>query len=182
MTKRFAPVITTAVIAAAVLAMSAQTVRAQATQAGNPVELGIDAVIATTLGSTKVTTISIPSGEFRIGFFTSDNLSIEPRVGINSISGTGSTFTAYKAELGVLYHLDRATSGVYIRPFAGFTGYSGGGSSTQGDVGIGVGTKIPFADRLATRLEANYMHGFSSNSGASENQLAASIGLSFFTR
>jgi hypothetical protein len=42
--------------------------------------------------------------------------------------------------------------------------------------------KIPFAERLATRIEVNYVHGFSSDMGDGNNQLASSIGLSFFTR
>jgi hypothetical protein len=178
MTKRFSAVLSTAL-----LAISASTAAAQATQAGNPVELGMDAVVATSLGDTRITTVSIPNAEFRVGFFLSNNVSIEPRLGITSISGDG-TFTSYKGELGVLYHFggERVGSGVYVRPFAGFTGYSSAGSDTQANAGIGLGVKIPFAERLATRIEANYVHGFSSDMGDGNNQLAASIGLSFFTR
>ncbi|MEO6778839.1 MAG: outer membrane beta-barrel protein [Gemmatimonadaceae bacterium] len=179
MLNRFSVALSTAMLAA-----FASTASAQATQTSNPVELGIDAVIATTLGNTKVTTVSIPSGDFRVGFFVNNNLSIEPRVGLNSVSGGGSTYTMYNAQIGALYHFSTAPvgAGVYIRPFAGLVGVSGGGSSTQGDVGIGLGTKIPFAERLATRIEVSYMHAFSSNMGDSGNQLAASIGLSFFTK
>jgi hypothetical protein len=47
-------------------------------------------------------------------------------------------------------------------------------------MGLGVGLKIPFSDRrLATRMEANYSHGFS-NGGS--NLIGLLIGLSFFTR
>ena len=65
---------------------------------------------------------------------------------------------------------------------AGFTGVSGGGSDTQARIGVGLGTKIPFADRLATRLELNYGHAFSSSNSTGGNEIGASIGLSFFTR
>ncbi|MEO7218397.1 MAG: outer membrane beta-barrel protein [Gemmatimonadaceae bacterium] len=164
------------------------TVAGAQTTAANPIELGVDAVIQSTIGETpNVTTVAIPEARFRVGFFVSNNLSIEPRVGITSVSGGGSTFTTYNGEVGLLYHFmtsERAGAGVYVRPFAGFTGVSGGGSDTQGDIGIGLGTKIPFADRLATRLEVNYLHGFSSNNNNNSggNAIGASVGLSFFTR
>lgn len=173
------------VFSMAMLAVTATNAGAQASQTGNPVELGMDAVVATTLGSsTKVTTISVPSAEFRVGFFVNNDLSIEPRIGVASISGGGSTFTSYQGELGALYHFggERVGSGMYVRPFAGFNGVSGGGSDTQANLGIGLGTKLPFGDRLATRLEANYGHNFSTTNRPSENQIGASIGLSFFTR
>jgi hypothetical protein len=146
----------------------------------------VDAAVATTVGSDPhITTVAIPAAQFRIGFFVSNDLSIEPRVAITSISGDGSTFTTYAGELGVLYHFipgERVGSGVYVRPFAGFMGESGDGSDTQADVGIGLGTKIPFTDRLATRIEANYLHAFSTDNSTGGNEIGASIGLSFFTR
>lgn len=174
------------VLSTALLATLAASAGAQATQSENPVELGIDAVIASTVGSSpNFTQVSIPDAEFRIGFFVSNDLSIEPRAGVASISGGGSTFTTYNGELGLLYHFthsERPGTGVYVRPFAGFSGASGGGNDTQTHVGIGLGTKIPFAERLATRLEANYGHSFSTGSSTGGNVIGASIGLSFFTR
>lgn len=173
------------VFSVAILAATAANAGAQASQAGNPVELGIDAVVATTVGdSPNVTTISIPSAEFRVGFFVSNDLSIEPRIGVASIKGGGPAFTTYTGQLGLLYHFggERVGSGVYVRPFAGFNGISSGVSDTQANLGAGLGTKIPFGDRLATRLEANYMHSFSSSNRLAYNQIGASIGLSFFTR
>jgi len=168
------------------LALAATSAGAQTTQSANPVELGIDAVIASTVGSSpNYTQVSIPDAVFRVGFFVSNDLSIEPRVGISSISGGGSTFTSYNGELGLLYHFipgERPGAGVYVRPFAGFTGTSGGGNDTQARIGVGLGTKIPFADRLATRLELNYGHAFSTDNNTGGNEIGASIGLSFFTR
>jgi hypothetical protein len=171
-------------LSVAALAATATIAGAQTTTA-NPVELGVDAVVQSTIGdSPNITTVSIPEARFRVGFFVSNDLSIEPRVGITSISGSGSTFTTYNAEVGLLYHFvkgERVGTGVYVRPFAGFTGMSGSGSDTQGDIGVGLGTKIPFGDRLATRLEAMYMHAFSSDNSDGGNAIGASIGLSFFT-
>jgi len=175
-----------AVFVVAALAVCASGATAQSSApAAKPVELGIDAVIATTLGDNKYTTVAIPNADFRVGFYVNNDLSIEPRVAINSVSGGGSTYTEYKGEVGVLYHFvpgARIGVGPYVRPFAGIVGESGSGSETQVEFGAGVGTKIPFGDRMATRIEANYAHLSSSDYSDSVNQLAFSIGISFFTR
>lgn len=168
---------------AAVLAATAATAGAQQS---NPVELGIDASLATTVGSSpNITTIAIPAGSFRVGFFVTPAVSIEPRVGLVSMSGGGSTTTIYSGSVGMLYHfaVNPVGTGVYVRPFVGVNGTSGSGSSeNQANVGAGLGVKIPFASRLATRLEANYAHNFSSGAFASSNQIGVDVGLSFFTR
>ncbi|HXL85641.1 MAG TPA: hypothetical protein VN927_00425, partial [Gemmatimonadaceae bacterium] len=55
-----------------------------------------------------------------------------------------------------------------------------GGNNNSGYMGLGVGLKIPIVDRrLATRMEANYAHGFS---GGGSNMIGLLLGLSFFTR
>ncbi len=164
--------------------MSASTASAQSASASaNPIELGIDAGIGRTLGSDGVTMVSIPNGEFRVGFFVSNRLSIEPRINVVSVSGSGSTYTEYGGDVGILYHVsnNRVGIGPYVRPFVGLTGESGGGSYTQAEAGVGVGTKIPIADRLAVRLEGAYNHEFSSGQYGSANELAVLFGLSFFT-
>jgi hypothetical protein len=72
--------------------------------------------------------------------------------------------------------------GLYGRPFLGVAGANatGFGNDNNGYAGLGVGLKIPFSDRrLATRMEANYAHGFGN---ASSNQIGLLLGLSFFTR
>lgn len=168
------------------LAVSATGAWAQnAAPAGRTVELGIDAAIARNFGDSPYTTITIPDAQFRVGFFVNNNVSIEPRVSINSVSGGGSTYTEYLGELGLLYHFvpsSRVGAGPYVRPFVGIVGESGGGSETHGEFGAGIGTKIPFSERLATRIEADYSHVASSSYSNSTNQLALLLGISFFTR
>ena len=69
-----------------------------------------------------------------------------------------------------------------MRPFLGVSGINvpGPNDSHSGYAGVGFGLKLPFADRrLATRMEANYAHGFS---GGGSNLIGVLIGLSFFTR
>ena len=84
--------------------------------------------------------------------------------------------------VGVLFHMtpDRTRSQIYFRPFAGFTSASGfGQSESDPNLGIGLGLKTPFANRLATRLEAFLAHQFETNGTTS---LGVLFGLSFFPR
>ena len=174
----------TTILAAITLVASAS--RAQ----DRPIELGIDAGLTVGLGDNSFTTINIPAQAFRVGFFVQDNISIEPKVGINSTSVNGHRNTNYRAELGLLYHFFRPgmrsysspgpRSSFYVRPFAGIVGASNNDNSdTRGLLGAGVGIKVPLVNRLASRFEANIAHTFGD---ASSNELGILAGLSFFTR
>ena len=160
--------------------------------AQRPIELGIDAGVSVGLGDNSVTVINIPAQAFRIGFFFDDNMSLEPKLSLNTITGSGATLTSYLFELGLLYHFYREgygrrvsppsglRSAFYVRPFVGIVGTSGGGSSsTDAVLGAGIGMKVPLVSRLASRFEANFAHRFGD---ASQNQIGLLAGLSFFTR
>ena len=173
-------------LVAALVAIAAPTAGAQrrSSSGPHPVELGIDGGITFGLDNPKVTVVSLPAQDFRVGFFMSDFLELEPRFGLNSIHSGGNSLTTYNAEFGVLYMPsgDRVGKGVYFRPFLGISGasVSGGGSNSSGYAGIGAGLKLPLENRrLATRLEANFAHGFD-NGGT--NQIGLLFGLSFYTR
>jgi hypothetical protein len=168
------------------LALVASCLTAQST--GRVVELGVDAGVSFGLDSPHTTQVNLPTQAFRFGVFLGDNAELEPRVGLNSTTSDGVTVTAYNFELGVLLApvSNPVGTGLYVRPFGGVVGASVGGdicfadcSANSGYAGAGVGIKIPFARRLATRLEANYAHFFGD---ASANEIGLMVGLSFFTR
>jgi len=153
-----------------------------------PIELGLDAAVSIGLGDNSRTVISIPAQAFRAGFGMTDRVSVEPKFGINIISGDGESVSLYRAEVGLLYHLaaarDRMRSGVYIRPFAGLSGFSTGSddndvSDTNGLIGVGLGLKVPLLSRVSSRFEANVAGSFGDGSSTEIGLLA---GLSFFTR
>lgn len=156
---------------------------AQRSQRSTPIELGIDGGVLFGLNTPRTTVVALPIQSFRVGFLVTDNLALEPRAAINSIHGGGASVTTYDFQLGVVYQPDgdRVGKGLYGRPFLGVSGasVSPGGSNSNGYIGLGVGLKLPFADRrLATRMEANYEHGFG---GGGSNIIGVLIGLSFFT-
>ena len=167
-----------------VLVFAALPAKAQRSQRSTPIELGIDGGILFGLNTPRTTVVALPIQSFRVGFLVTDNLALEPRAAINSIHGGGASVTTYDFQLGVVYQPDgdRVGKGLYGRPFLGVSGasVSPGGSNNNGYIGLGVGLKLPFADRrLATRMEANYEHGFG---GGGSNIIGVLIGLSFFTR
>jgi hypothetical protein len=166
------------------LALSATAANAQRTRSsGGPVELGIDGGVQFGLDDPNLTVVQLPIQAFRLGYFLSDKLELEPRLNLNSIHGGGFSLTTYQFELGVLFipKGDRVGKGLYVRPLLGVIGASGEGSSDNTAYGgAGVGLKIPFADRrLAFRTEANYSHGFSSGGS---NAIGLTAGLSWFSR
>jgi hypothetical protein len=162
-----------------------------AANGGRTMEYGIDAGVSLNMGTPKVTTVSIPVGTFRAGFYVNDRVSLEPMVNFSSHSGGGASSYDYNAALGLLWHFHDSPvgNGPYIRPFAGFTGshFSGGsssGSSSDGLAGAGLGVKLPWGERMAWRFEANYTHVFESNNtpGFSNNNIGLNAGISYFVR
>jgi hypothetical protein len=172
-------------VSLAALVFTAAAAGAQ-TPAPRSLELGIDAGITIGLGDNAVTTIDIPAQAFRVGFPISPRTSIEPKLRLNLVSGNGDTFTSYRGEIGLLYHLGSSRypgayqrAGLYVRPFAGVVGFSDGSSQTSGLLGAGLGFKMPLVSKLSSRFEANFAHKFGD---ASSNEIGLLAGLSFFTR
>ena len=175
MTKQFA-------FAVAALALSATVVSAQ----DKAIELGVDGGINIGFGDDAVTTISLPTESFRIGFSVGRKTQLEPKALIHVVTGNGETLTVYQFELGLLYSLgsDRYPgayhrAGMYLRPFGGIVGFADGVSSTNGYIGGGVGMKWPIVSRLSSRFEANLGYRFGDNDAF---QVGILGGVSFFTR
>ena len=159
---------------------------------GRPLELGVDAGAVFGLGDESSVNITLPATRARVGFFLEDpRWSVEPALGLSyaKVEGQDGVFT-YDVELGVLYHLrplvlasgDEVIASVnaaYVRPFVGFTGFSGGDTDDNEFIlGTGFGIKIPWRQQIAWRLEANAGYGFDNEAF----RLGALIGVSFFTR
>jgi hypothetical protein len=170
-------------LSAMLLVLLAPVAKAQRSHDAHPIEFGIDGALIFALDAPRYTALVIPMPIFRVGFLITDRVALEPRLQLVTFRGSGQTATDYGLELGLVYspNGDRVGKGLYARPFVGITGssVSGGGSTSDGEAGLGIGLKIPFADRrLATRWEANYAHGFGT---PSTNAISLLFGLSFFT-
>ena len=155
-------------------------------QTPRPIELGIDAGVNIGLGDNSGTEIDIPVQSLRVGFPISPRTSLEPKLSLRILTGEGDTFTQYRAEIGLLYHLGSSRypgayqrAGAYVRPFLGIVGFSDGESDSAGLLGAGLGWKMPLVSRLSSRFEANFAHQFGDGDA---NAIGLLAGLSFFTR
>jgi hypothetical protein len=162
-----------------------------------PIELGIDAALTyESSDNVKQTALTLPVSKFRVGFFMTDAVSLEPSVSVqysrttieNTVTGNDRTTsgTSYDLDFSLLYHFstDRTHSQAFIRPFVGIRGFNGeSNSASQALFGGAIGVKLPLATRLATRLEFGFTH-FAEDEPefASSNRIFGSFGLSFFAR
>lgn len=146
------------------------------------VELGIDAGLSVLVNGNTVTVVSIPASTFRAGFRVAPQITLEPRVGFNHITGGGSSLTALDAGLHALFELASAPAGpeVYLTAGAALIyADTGVGSGTDQTIGAGVGVRLPTSvDRLAFRLEGRADRQLD----ASVTTISALVGISFFTR
>jgi hypothetical protein len=181
--------------ALAALALTPALARAQQP---HPIEFGVDAGLTVTNGEETSTSVTLPISSLRVGFYVSEKLAVEPALAFNYVSnqfGTGSSATAFRPELGLVYDLSsvRTAPQFYVRPFVGLTSISFGGDDATDppaiwNAGAGIGVKIPMksVERFAWRLEALYDHRFEATKGLvtihTENSFGLRVGLSFFTK
>lgn len=185
--------IATAAFAVALASTVASAAAAQSAR-GLATELGIDAGVTFGLGDRSSIDFTLPVSRFRLGFFKpGSHLSFEPAAGFSyhKVEDVDGIFQ-YDLEFGVLYHFTAMTistargagattpvMSTYIRPFIGFTGFSGGNNSdNEFSLGGGLGIMIPWLADLSWRLEGNLGYGFDNKAG----RLGLVAGLSYFPR
>ena len=148
-----------------------------------PVEIGMDGSLERAFSTPGVTSLSLPVGRIRAGLYARPVLEFETTLSIGSVRTGSASESAITAGAGVLYHFSpsRTRAQPYVRPFFEWSKASGsvGGFSASGSAtgyGVGLGTKVPLADRFAGRFEAAYGHS------QDVSHLILLFGLSFFTR
>jgi hypothetical protein len=138
-----------------------------------PVELGIDGALAISFDRGASTSFQLPTQSFRVGFFLSDAVSLEPVVSVNYLKfAEASADYALRLELGGLYHfkIDRTGPQPYFRPAAGLRLIAARGDAVaQFRAGGGVGVKLP----VASHLQHTFLNGLSGS-----NSIFAGVGLS----
>ena len=178
-------VLSLAALSILALSTTASAQRSGSTSASPSAEIGMDAGIRFNMTTPSSTVIQIPAQQIRMGFYVSPVMSIEPTVGLTSVSGNGVSGTMYSVGAGLLYHFSpsRAANQFYIRPFLGIDGTSGDfGSGSTVSFGVGGGIKMPIQDRLASRFEANFAHAGGRNGGQGTDAIGLLAGLSFYLR
>lgn len=172
-----------------------RTVRTSSAPAGaQPIELGVDGQISLGMDD-QGTTISLPAGKVRAGFFLGNVISIEPALGYNRFSNDGGSFSNLALDVSMLYHfgLDRRVNQYYVRPVVGLnrfsasdtdpvTGAKTSASSSNISLGVAGGLKMPLSDRLAFRGDLELRHTLADAPAPSYNALNLNFGISYFTR
>ncbi|MDB4886564.1 MAG: outer membrane protein beta-barrel domain [Gemmatimonadetes bacterium] len=159
----------------------------------SPVELGLDAGITIGTGGTNNgTSFNFPVQSVRAGFMFTPAWSIEPSLGLSRNSNDNGSLTTYSVGVGALYHFSpvRTASQVYVRPFVNLIGFSSKDivsstttvttSDNMTELGVGLGVKLPWQDRLAWRLEANLSH-LSEKVASGDTRIGLLAGVSYFT-
>lgn len=176
-------------------ACAATLLIAGATHAQRPVrvELGVDAALNHVSydldpGSASNTFFDFPAQEIRAGFELTPLISLEPTLGIHSVSGDGG-MSMINFDIGVPISLsgpiNPTAQQFFVRPLVGFRHESltGEHSDTQTALGAGLGMRVHVTGRLAARFEARYVHGLQEGDFIkSTNELGLFAGVSFFTR
>lgn len=187
-------ILSVAALAVLAVSSSASAQRGAPATAPMPLEFGFDAGLSFGTGGTNnETSIDIPIKAVRVGFHFSPTWSIEPSLGYSRQSDTDDSFSQYAIGVGALYHFSpvRTSSQIYARPFVNLLGYSTKTrtsptttvttSDNLNEVGIGLGAKLPWRDRLAFRLEGN-VGRLSKNVASGQTRVGILAGMSYFTR
>lgn len=157
-----------------------------------PLELGLDAAFVVSLTddangmeTDNITVIGVPFQRLRVGFFISDRFEIEPILQFNFVNVGDSDLLQLGLFVDGAYHFtsDPARPRAYLTASGGLDLLSADDESdTQWVFGGGVGVKLPVADQLAVRLEGGVRRAFESDDRLGATNLAALVGLSFFTK
>jgi len=181
------------VVAIAVIALSSHAFAQAPRQARavaaveDPIELGLDGVLAFTLTSPHSTNIAIPVQRARVGFFISPRISIEPYGALSYRSVEDISVTNFDLGVGGLYQwgVARGDPQPYVRPFLelNHTSVSGDNASdgnTAFALGFGAGVRIPITTLFSWRFEGALTEVFSHDNIDASTRLSGFFGISFF--
>lgn len=147
--------------------------------------------------------IGIPIQRFRVGYHASDNISLEPSIGLDYLKVEDPTDDSDDADLSqtllnlgmailmhfradpdnpVAYGLLRGTYNL-LDVNTGDGDANGDGSASQFGLAAGIGVKLPIADRLDVRLEGAFERRFENEDDllASSNNYQLNVGFSWYT-
>jgi len=152
----------------------------------SPIELGVDASLTMSIYGGTTSVLSVPERSLRAGFFVSEYVSIEHRVSIQRIQVEGvDPHSRLSLQLSGVFHVSPTRDRVraYVIPTLGLRSHLlGDRSSSQVELGCGVGAKIPIANYLSARFEAGYLYGSENEELDRSDLLVVKAGLSLFTR
>lgn len=158
-------------------------------QASGDIEIGGDAGLTISIFPDDIpneTSVSLPVQRVRVGFWLSDQMSVEPGIGFNWFDEDDFSFTTLRFDGSILYHFGRVGA---ARPYLRGTGafdwirFSDDVDSesfTQFGAGGGVGAKLPITGNLSFRLDGGVTRFFENDDFFASTAINALVGLSVF--
>jgi hypothetical protein len=152
-------------------------------------ELGMDAGLVFTMpdieGLDNTLDVIAPFQYVRMGFFVTDQFSIEPTASFVRMDFGDDAMTQFAVLASGLYHFtaDRTQPQFFLQATGGleYTDFGDVASDTQWFLGGGVGLKMrPLRDFFAVRLGALYMRAFESDEFGAANMLRGHVGVSVY--
>ncbi len=158
-----------------------------------PIEFGIDAGIQYTMLQDfegfefdDELSFEVPFQTLRVGFFVSDNISIEPQVQFSFFDPGGDSDSEFQLGLlaAALYHFnpDMTQTQFFVRAGGAFLMYDFGSDfdDTVFGFGGGLGVKVPMSDSFMFRAGADVLYTLEGDITPAMINIIGSFGLSFF--
>ncbi|MGD2216004.1 MAG: outer membrane beta-barrel protein [Gemmatimonadales bacterium] len=158
-----------------------------------PIEFGIDGGITYSMLQDMdgmefddELSFDIPFSTLRVGFFVSDNISVEPQVQFSFFDPGGDSDTQMQLGLlaAVLYHFqpDMMETQFFVRGGGAFFMYDFGGDvdDTLFGFGGGAGVKVPIADSFMFRAGGDVVYMLEGDITPAMINIIGSVGVSFF--
>ncbi len=125
-----------------------------------------------------------PQTGFRVGFFVSDAVAIEPVTTFAFLDSGGDNITTWSLAAKLLYHFspDASRPRFYLGGGGTLSLFSASDSDTETQFGLlgELGVKLPVSDYFGWRLAAGFTRLFESDSLNGQSIIFAAIGFSVF--
>jgi hypothetical protein len=174
----------------AALILGATALTAQAQEKATELTAGIIGFRYTTCsGCDGLSQFNTGGAYFAVGFYLSPSMAIEPTIASTYTSQSGSHLTTLSLGAALPYYFNKGwgRKGPYLAPRFSWNDVSAGGnglsaSSSQFDLGLALGTKVPLNDAAALRFQGAFDYGFKNSDNVATTAFGVSAGLSVFLK
>jgi len=176
--------------ALATLAIGTLAATAQAQQKSTELTAGVIGYRYTTCsGCDGISQFNTGGAYFAVGFYLSPGMALEPTIASTYTSQAGYHVTTLGLGVALPYYFNKnwGRKGPYLAPRFFWNDVSAGGggasaSSSQFEMGVAIGTKVPLNDLAALRVQGAFDYGFENSDNPSTTAFGISAGLSVFLK
>lgn len=128
--------------------------------------------------------VEMPVSLIRLGVFVSEKVQVEPSIGLQIVSQGDETAHNFTAGVDMLYDLStkKGASTPFLSFGAGLVNIGLDQTTTQGNVRVGGGVKLPGGERWAVRLQGVVSRAFETDDLPSYWDVSLRAGVSLFSR